>query len=568
MNRDQEIIILESARDSRITRTLVVLAIATTFSNAAYAQFDATDFDTWRVPLGTATPPLDTPVYMTSTFEKPQRLYVVEKAGRIRIIENNMLQSAPWLDVNLDLGPNHQVNTTGQNGLLSLAFHPQYSFNGRFFVAFSEDVIGGICFPIPCETVVWEYHTHQVTGVPAFKRVVFKAPQTGGTVHGPGALRFLKDGSLVFGVGDGSFNPGSGQNPAQVLGSPEGKLHRFLTDEPGFTSLLPDNQFPMPDATVWMLGLRNPYSFAVSQTHIWIADPGDLAEEEVSRIALNAGSTPALVPNLEWDCMEGSVTGPGLPCPPPIPIGTFTPPTYSFAPLLPTAIIGGTINDGRLSGALRIGLVSYLFGDFSAGTMSYIKSTNPGVAIPLLEGVALPPVSVLPIGTMYGFGSDTGGASYLVIGQPAAPPGPGEIYEIIERCDGLAINPCPGFPNTTGFAAELCGADLQGTGLNAVLAADELRFTVRNMPVNVSAELYFSQLQTNLVFGAGWNCIGLGMGAQLVQVVRTQNNRAVFDVDATSLGIGAHQTWNFQVKFMDTNGSMNTSDATALIFIP
>lgn len=565
---------LDSARDSRITRTFVVLAIATTFSNAAYAQFDATDFDIWRVPLGTATPPLDTPVYMTSTFEKPQRLYVVEKAGRVRIIEHNELQPGFWLDVNLDLiASNNQVNTTGQNGLLSLAFHPQYSFNGRFFVAFSLGVMGGNCFPIPCETVVWEYKTNFVTGVPTLKGLIFKATQTGGTVHGPGALRFLKDGSLIFGVGDGDFNPGGGQNPAQVLGSPEGKLHRFLTNEPGFTSLLPDNQFPMTAPTLWMLGLRNPYSFAVSQTDIWIADPGELTQEEVTLIALNAGSTPALVPNLEWDCMEGSVTGPGSPCPPPIPIGTCTPPTYSFAPLLPTAIIGGTINDGRLSGALRIGLVSYLFGDFNAGTISYIKSTNPGAAIPLLEGVGLPPVSVLSIGTMYGFGSDTGGASYLVIGQPAGGSGPGEIYEIIERCDGIDLPLCllsAIVANTTGFKAELCAADLLGTNGNARLVADELRFTARNMPDNISATLYISPSAISPgTIGIGTDCIGIAPGgaATPILTIRTTNNRAVFDVNALGLGLQVNDIRYFQVLFTEGNGDMNTSSATRLTFI-
>ena len=71
----------DSVRDSRITRTIVVLAFATAFSNAAHAQLDATEFDLWLVPLGTTAAPLEFPVFMTSTFKKPERLYEVERAG-------------------------------------------------------------------------------------------------------------------------------------------------------------------------------------------------------------------------------------------------------------------------------------------------------------------------------------------------------------------------------------------------------------------------------------------------------------------------------------------------------
>lgn len=237
---------------------------------------------------------LTRPLYLTHAFD--ERLFVVEQDGTIQIVENGRVISPPFLDISDRVGA--QGN---EQGLLSVAFHPDYQNNGRFFVNYTNT--GG-------DTIIAQYQVQ--AGNPnqadaAGEVILLTVEQPFGN-HNGGLLKFGPDGYLYAGLGDGGSagDPqNNGQNPATLLGS----LLRLDVDnggENGYTSP-PDNPFVNGSERgrdeVWAYGLRNPWRFSFDRLtgDLYIADVGQTTWEEVNFTP--AGSSGG--ENYGWNVMEG-----------------------------------------------------------------------------------------------------------------------------------------------------------------------------------------------------------------------------------------------------------------------
>ena len=219
---------------------------------------------------------LESPVHVAAAPGEDGRLYVVEQAGRIVVLEGGGPAGQVFLDIRGD------VASGGERGLLSVAFHPDYAENGRLFVDYTN--ANG-------DTRVVEYRANEArTAVePGTARELLAVDQPYSN-HNGGQLAFGPDGLLYVGMGDGGAG-GDPESRAQNLGDRLGKLLRIDVDEEG------------ADWQVAAYGLRNPWRFSFDREtgDLHLADVGQDAREEVNAVEWPLG---ALL-NFGWPAFEG-----------------------------------------------------------------------------------------------------------------------------------------------------------------------------------------------------------------------------------------------------------------------
>jgi len=229
---------------------------------------------------------LEQPVFVTHSGVQGKRLFIVEQAGRIRILENGRLRPTPFLDIT------NRVNFGGEQGLLGLAFHQNFSNNGRFFVNYSRATDGA--------TVISEFHVSGTTNraQPA-ETILLVISQPYGN-HNGGMISFGPDGFLYMATGDGGAggDPGNrGQNQTVLLG----KILRIDIDHGAPYSIPQDNPFATRQhgREIFALGFRNPWRFSFDQMtgELWAADVGQNRWEEIDRVEKGK--------NYGWRIMEG-----------------------------------------------------------------------------------------------------------------------------------------------------------------------------------------------------------------------------------------------------------------------
>jgi glucose/arabinose dehydrogenase len=218
------------------------------------------------------------------------RLFIVEQAGRIRVLEGGRLLPTPFLDLT------RQVSYGGERGLLGLAFHPAYARNGFFYVNYTDK---------KGDTRVERYHVSRDPGVadPASRTLVLEVDQPYSN-HNGGCLRFGPDGMLYIGMGDGGSGGdphGNGQNRQALLG----KLLRLDVDHAQPYSIPADNPYAHGGGRgeIWAFGLRNPWRFSFDPPSrlLVIADVGQNKWEEIDAVdARRAGL------NYGWNRYEGT----------------------------------------------------------------------------------------------------------------------------------------------------------------------------------------------------------------------------------------------------------------------
>ena len=239
------------------------------------------------------------PVFFTDAGDGSGRSFVVEKTGKIWVIDNGQIVAEPFLDVSA------KITARGsEQGLLGMAFAPDYAASGHFLVNYT-DTAGA--------TTVERYTVAADDGNqadPASAFVVLTVPQPAQN-HNAGMLDFGPDGFLYVPLGDGGAANdrfGNGQNPAALLG----KILRLdVTSDPQQPYVVPaDNPFVAADWNgqdvrdeVWAIGLRNPWrtSFDRLTGDFLVADVGQNQIEEINVIP--AGAAGGL--NLGWPIMEG-----------------------------------------------------------------------------------------------------------------------------------------------------------------------------------------------------------------------------------------------------------------------
>ena len=220
------------------------------------------------------------------------RLFVVEQAGRIRVVRDGNLLGASFLDIA------SRVSSGGERGLLGLAFHPRYSENGRFFVNYTDR---------SGDTHVAEFRVGSNPDLadPGSERTLLFVRQPFPN-HNGGGLAFGNDGMLYIGLGDGGSG-GDPQGNGQNLGVALGKMLRIDVDSGTPYSVPASNPFVSSANAfreIWAYGLRNPWRFSFDRAtgDLYIGDVGQGAREEVDvGLASRAGGE-----NYGWNIMEGT----------------------------------------------------------------------------------------------------------------------------------------------------------------------------------------------------------------------------------------------------------------------
>lgn len=229
---------------------------------------------------------LDQPLYAT-TPPGDARLFVVEQTGRIRVVIAGQVADAPFLDLG------GSVSGGGEQGLLGLAFHPDYASNGRFFVNYT-DLDGNT------RIVGYRVSADPNLADPASATEVLGIDQPYAN-HNGGWLGFGPDGYLYVGMGDGGAGgdpDGRAQNPHELLG----KILRLDVDGAAPYAIPAQNPFAAGGGRpeIFALGVRNPWRPSFDGNDLYIADVGQGAWEEITVI-----STADAGANLGWDTMEG-----------------------------------------------------------------------------------------------------------------------------------------------------------------------------------------------------------------------------------------------------------------------
>lgn len=242
--------------------------------------------------LALVTDALSQPVHVAAAPGDPDRLFVVEQAGRIRILEAGVLIASPFLDIT------SRVSCCGERGLLSMAFDPAHAENGRFYVYYTDQ--SGAT-----RVVRFRVGPDPNAADPTSEELVLGVAQPYAN-HNGGLVAFGPDGYLYVGLGDGGSagDPdGNGQNPSTLLGS----LLRISVGETAGYAVPADNPFvghPSARPEIWAYGLRNPWRFSFDRStgDLYIADVGQARLEEVNvELRTSTGGV-----NWGWDTMEGT----------------------------------------------------------------------------------------------------------------------------------------------------------------------------------------------------------------------------------------------------------------------
>ena len=311
--------------------------------------------------LGTPITNANSPVALTHAPDGSGRLFIVERAGRIRIWDGGALRTF------LDLRSRVNTNDSGgdERGLLALAFSPGYATNGHFYVNYisSKSSPRG-------STVISRFTVNPANaddGIETSEEVILVIPQPEPN-HNGGQINFGPDGYLYIGMGDGGGagdlhgSVGNGQANDTFLG----KMLRIDVEglpDPGLPYAIPaDNPFLLDTQVpneIWAFGLRNPWrwSFDRKTGDMYIADVGQYEWEEVNFIP--AASTGG--ENFQWRRVEGFNTfNSGTP----LTKGTSTDPVFEYDHNAGSSITGGYVYRGssfpRMEGI-------YYFGDYNSG---------------------------------------------------------------------------------------------------------------------------------------------------------------------------------------------------------
>jgi glucose/arabinose dehydrogenase len=331
------------------------------------------------------------PVYVTHAGEDSSgasRLFVVEKGGRIYLVEKGVVQPTPFLDITDRVG-----SEGSEQGLLSVAFPPDFTASGLFYVDYTD---------LRGDTVVARYRLlagDARQADPNTEQKILQIEQPAAN-HNGGQLQFGPDGYLYIGMGDGgrAGDPwGNAQNPDVLLG----KLLRISVTGTETYTVPDDNPFlGRPDARpeIWALGVRNPWRFAFDRAtgDLYIADVGQNQYEEVDfQSAASPGGE-----NYGWDLMEANH------CFEP-PVGCDTSglvlPVAEYDHTQGCSITGGYVYRGtrypQMAGV-------YFFSDFCSGNIWGLRRESSGewkMALLLNTGVGIS-----------SFGEDAAGEIYVV----------------------------------------------------------------------------------------------------------------------------------------------------------
>jgi|JI10StandDraft_1071094.scaffolds.fasta_scaffold37928_3 glucose/arabinose dehydrogenase len=336
------------------------------------------------------------------------RLFIVQQNGLIRIVTDSMtVAPTSFLDIS------DSVVFDGEQGLLGLAFDPDYQSNGFFYVNYIS-ATGGLHSRISRFSVSSDLNLAD----PASEQIIYTVDQPFSN-HNGGDLDFGPDGFLYIAFGDGG-DAGDPLGNAQDLSDPLGDIIRIdVSDTTGIYTIPEDNPYLLTPGVlpeIWASGLRNPYRFGFDRTtgDLWLGDVGQGAYEEIDLIdALNAGGE-----NFGWRCYEGFEEYNTEDCGP---IGDYQLPVVVHFNGGDgwCAIIGGRVYRGTQWPNL---VGRYIYTDFCVGEFWSITELAPGNYFS---------EAILTEGTISGWSSIGEDASGELFASNVSN---GMIYKIIDAC--------------------------------------------------------------------------------------------------------------------------------------
>lgn len=296
---------------------------------------------------------LTKPVAIANAGDGSNRLFVVEQAGRIQLVKNGSLASVPFLDIS------GRVKAGGEQGLLGLVFHPNFSTNGYFYVNYTA--LNG-------DSVTARFHVSlQPDVADASSEQVLLQISDPYPNHNGGSLAFGPDGYLYLGLGDGG-SEGDPEGRAQSLSSYWGKLLRVDVDSGSPYAIPPGNPFAggggLPE--IWAFGLRNPWriSFDSLTGDLYIADVGQDNWEEIDWLPANSSGGA----NFGWSLREGTHFYKGDDS------SNFVEPVVEYSHGMGNcAVVGGYVYRGATLAALQ-GV--YFYADFCSGAVWGISQAD------------------------------------------------------------------------------------------------------------------------------------------------------------------------------------------------
>jgi hypothetical protein len=395
-----------------------------------------------NIVLETILSGLDQPVFVGNAGDGSNRLFILEQPGRIRVLQPGSTQPTTFLNIT------SRVLCCGEQGLLGLAFHPQFASNRRFFVNYTRAGDGA--------TVIAEYLVSEDDANVAntSENVLLTIGQPFAN-HNGGMLAFGPDGYLYIATGDG----GSGNDPgdrAQNINDLLGKILRIDVNQPPYAS---PSTNPFFGATpgrdeIYAVGLRNPWRFSFDRAtgQLYVGDVGQNAREEVDIVTLGG--------NYGWRVFEGTLCtnlGPA-PCSTP----GFTGPIAEYGHTGGRcSVTGGYAYRGAAAG-LPPG--SYLYADFCSGEIFLFHN---GVAQLILD-------TDLNISS---FGEDESGEHYVV-----------NLNGTVSRITTPLPTPTlAGVVPASGLIGSTVNVTLTGTGFTSGLSIDAGNgVTASNIQVSTS----------------------------------------------------------------------------------
>jgi glucose/arabinose dehydrogenase len=312
----------------------------------------------------------DSPTHVAAPRSEPGRVYVVEQAGVIKVVDRGRVRAQPFLDIR------SLVSSGGERGLLSVAFHPRYATNRLFYVDYT-DTDGN--------TRVVEYRSDGTRAIVASARELMFEQQPFPN-HNGGQLAFGPDGLLWIGLGDGGSG-GDPNNNGQTFTTKLAKMWKLDVDRAGAQPVLAE------------YGLRNPWRFSFDRAtgDLYIADVGQGSWEEVDYVPR---AQLRRLNNFGWAVYEGkapydqsrALDG----------RGTLVSPIAVYSHNLGCSVTGGFVYRGKA----RPDLVGrYFYGDYCSGIVWSLR-VRKGKATVRRERFTIP--------SLTSFGEDARGGLYAV----------------------------------------------------------------------------------------------------------------------------------------------------------
>jgi glucose/arabinose dehydrogenase len=354
------------------------------------------------VPSGFADTPVVTGLTNATAmaFAPDRRIFIAEQGGQLRVVKNGVLLPQPFLALT--------VNSSGERGLLGVAFDPDFASNQHLYVYYTVA-------SQPIHNRLSRFTANGDVAVAGSETIILELENLSATNHNGGAIHFGPDGKLYVAVGDNA----NGAN-SQTLTNRLGKILRINTDG----TIPSDNPFLAlttgGNQAIWALGLRNPFTFAFQPGtgRMFINDVGQNTYEEINDGI--AGS------NYGWPATEGPTSN-----------SSYASPLYSYVhgsgAFSGCAITGGAFYNPDVPQFPSQYIGKYFFADFCTGWIN-VFDAGTGSASTFASGIALPvDLQLAADGSLYYLARGTGS-----LGRISYPPG-----EVPGKPLNLRIKPIP-----------------------------------------------------------------------------------------------------------------------------